>query len=81
MRIGAVLPHHEIGTDPGAIRDYLQGLEDLGLTHLLAYDHVLGAQRDRPGGFEGPYDKDVAFHEPFTFFAFAAAITQPLELN
>ena len=65
MRIGAVLPHHEIGTDPGAIKAYAQGLEAQGIDHLLVYDHVLGADPDRPGGFEGPYDKDVAFHEPF----------------
>ena len=80
MQIGAVLPHNEIGTDPGAIKAYLQGVEDLGLTHLLVYDHVLGADRNRPGGFTGVYDKDVAFHEPFTFFAFAAAVTERLEL-
>ena len=66
MEIGAVFPHNEIGTDPQAIKDYAQGVEELGVTHLLIYDHVLGADRDRPGGFEGPYDKDVAFHEPFT---------------
>ena len=66
MQIGAVLPHNEIGTDPGAIVAYAQGLEELGVANLLIYDHVLGADRDRPGGFEGPYDKDVAFHEPFT---------------
>ena len=79
MEIGAVLPHHEIGSDPGALRAYLQGVEELGMSHLLAYDHVLGAERDRPGGFEGPYDKDVGFHEPLTFFAFAAGVTQRLE--
>jgi alkanesulfonate monooxygenase SsuD/methylene tetrahydromethanopterin reductase-like flavin-dependent oxidoreductase (luciferase family) len=44
------------------------------------YDHVLGADRDRPGGFKGAYDRDVAFHEPLTFFAFAAAVTTSLEL-
>lgn len=81
MRIGAVLPHHEIGTDPGAIKAYLQGLEALGIDHLLAYDHVLGADRDREGGFEGPYDKDVAFHEPFAFLSFAAAVTERLVLT
>jgi len=80
MRIGAVLPHHEIGTDPGALRHYLEGLEAQGITHLLAYDHVLGANPDRPGGFVGPYDKDVAFHEPLAFFAFAAAVTTAMEL-
>jgi alkanesulfonate monooxygenase SsuD/methylene tetrahydromethanopterin reductase-like flavin-dependent oxidoreductase (luciferase family) len=80
MEIGAVVPHNEIGTDPGAIRAYAQGLEALGITHLLIYDHVMGADRDRPGGFQGPYDKDVAFHEPFTFFSFVAAVTERLDL-
>jgi probable F420-dependent oxidoreductase len=80
MEFGAVFPHNEIGTDPGAIRAYAQGVEALGATHLLIYDHVLGADRDRPGGFEGPYDKDVAFHEPFTTFAFIAGCTERLEM-
>jgi probable F420-dependent oxidoreductase len=80
MHLGAVLPHNEIGTDPGAIKAYLRGLEDLGIANLLVYDHVLGADADRPGGFRGAYDKDVAFHEPLTFFAFAAAVTSTLEL-
>lgn len=80
MQLGAVLPHNEIGTDPGAIKAYLQGLEDLGVTHLLVYDHVLGANPDRPGGFKGAYDHTVAFHEPLTFFAFAAAVTERIEL-
>ena len=80
MEIGAVFPHNEIGTDPQAIKDYAQGVEELGVTHLLIYDHVLGADRIRPGGFEGPYDKDVAFHEPFTTFAFIAAVTKKLEM-
>ena len=80
MQFGAVLPHHEIGTDPGAIKAYLAALEDLGVVNLLVYDHVLGADPDRPEGFRGPYDKDVAFHEPLTFFAFAAGVTTTLEL-
>lgn len=80
MQLGAVLPHNEIGTDPGAIKAYLQGLEELGVANLLVYDHVLGADADRPGGFKGAYDKDVAFHEPLTFFAFAAGVTTSLEL-
>jgi probable F420-dependent oxidoreductase len=81
MQFGAVLPHHEIGTDPGAIRAYAEGLEALGVTHLLVYDHVLGADRDRPGGFTGPYDKDVAFHEPFALLGFVAAVTTTLDLT
>ena len=78
MQIGAVLPHNEIGTDPGAIKAYLQGVEELGMTHLLIYDHVMGVKRE--SGFKGPYDSDTAFHEPFAFFGFAAAVTERIEL-
>ena len=80
MEIGAVLPHNEIGTDPGAIKAYAQGVENLGCTHMLLYDHVLGADPDRPGGFQGPYDKDIQFHEPLTTFAFIAAVTEKIEM-
>lgn len=80
MKLGVVFPHNEIGTDPGAIKAFVQGAEDRGADHLLIYDHVLGADPNRPGGWRGPYDKDVAFHEPFTTFAFIAAVTSRLTL-
>ncbi len=32
-------------------------MEALGATHLLIYDHVLGADPDRAGGWQGAYDK------------------------
>lgn len=80
MKIGIVLPHHEIGTDPDEMKSFVTGAEDLGADHLLVYDHVLGADRDRPGGFKGPYDKDVQFHEPLTTLSFIAAVTTKLEL-
>jgi len=80
MKLGAVFPHNEIGTDPGAIKAYAQGLESLGVDHLLIYDHVLGVDPNRPGGWRGPYDKDVAFHEPFTTYAYLAAVTERIKL-
>ncbi len=80
LQLGAVLPHNEIGTDPGAMKAYAQGVEALGMTHMLLYDHVLGADPNRPGGFSGPYDKDVQFHEPLTTFAFIAAVTERVEM-
>jgi probable F420-dependent oxidoreductase len=80
LRIGAVLPHHEIGDDPGAIRSYVEGVEAMGIDHLLIYDHVLGAPRDRPDGFDGPYDVTTAFHEPMVFFGFVAALTTRVDL-
>jgi probable F420-dependent oxidoreductase len=79
MKIGIVFPHNEIGTDPGAIRAYAQGAEALGADHMLVYDHVLGADPDRPGGWDGPYDINDAFHEPFTLFSFMAAVTTTIE--
>jgi len=80
MRIGAVFPQIEIGADPAAIRDYAQAVEELGYTHLLAFDHVLGANPDRPGGFKGPYTYRHQFHEPLVLFGFLAAVTRRLEL-
>ena len=43
MQIGVIFPQTEIGSDPGAIRDYVQAVEDLGYAHLFIADHVLGA--------------------------------------
>ena len=79
MRIGAVFPQTEFGNDPHAIRDYAQAVESLGYTHILAYDHVLGANPDRPGGWSGPYTHQTPFHEPFVLFGFMAAVTQRVE--
>lgn len=80
MKIGVVFPQTEIGNDPAIIRDFAQAVEEMGFNHLLVYDHVLGADRDRPGGFAGPYDKDTPFHEPFVLFGYLAAVTQTIEL-
>lgn len=80
MQIGIVFPQNEIGTDPSAIRDYAQTAEELGYTHILAYDHVLGANPDRPEGFKGPYTYQSSFHEPFVLYSYIAAITQKIGL-
>lgn len=79
MRIGAVYPQTEFSNDPAAIRDYAQTVEGLGYTHILAYDHVLGANPDRPGGWSGPYTYRTSFQEPFVLFGFMAAVTTALE--
>jgi probable F420-dependent oxidoreductase len=79
VRIGAVFPQTESGTDVGAIREYLQAIEQLGYRHLVAYDHVLGADTKTRPEWKGPYSANSLFHEPFVLFAFAAAITK-LEL-
>ena len=80
MQLGVVFPQTEIGADPGPVRDYALAAEAAGYQHLLAYDHVLGADPDRPGGFTGPYTHETLFHEPLVLFGYLAAITQRMEL-
>jgi probable F420-dependent oxidoreductase len=80
VHIGVVFPQVEIGADPGAIRDYAQAVEAMGYTHILTFDHVLGANPDRPGGWKGPYTYRHPFHEPFVLFGFLAAATRRVEL-
>ena len=78
MHIGLVYPQTEYPTDPAAVRDYAQTAEALGYTHVLAYDHVLGANPDRPGGWSGPYTHNDPFMEPFVLFTYMAAVTTRL---
>ncbi len=78
MHIGVVFPQTEFGNDPIAIRDYAQTVEGLGFSHVVAFDHVLGANPNRPGGWQGAYTHESAFHEPFVLFSYMAAVTQRL---
>ncbi|MSP22836.1 MAG: LLM class F420-dependent oxidoreductase [Dehalococcoidia bacterium] len=80
MQLGVVFPQLEIGTDPAVVRDYAQAAEELGYAHLIAYDHVLGANPDRPGGFKGPYTHDSVFHEPLVLLGYLAGLTDKIEL-
>jgi probable F420-dependent oxidoreductase len=75
MNIGVIFPQNEFGSDPAAIRDFAQTAEALGYTHILAYDHVLGANPDRPGGWKGAYTHKDSFMEVFVLFTFMAAHT------
>lgn len=79
MRIGVVFPQTELGGDPAVLRAYGQGVEQLGFTHILAYDHVVGADPTVHQGWQGPYDIESTFHEPFVMFGYLAAVTS-LEL-
>ncbi len=80
MRIGLVFPQTEIGPDPGVIREYAQAAEELGYSHILAYDHVVGVDVSRYPGWTGPYTSKSQFHEPLVLFGYLAGITRRLEL-
>jgi probable F420-dependent oxidoreductase len=75
MKIGVVFPQTEIGPDVGAVRAYGEAVDQLGFAHVLAYDHVLGADTTVHHGWRGPYDSHTEFHEPFVLFAYLAGCT------
>lgn len=79
MKVGVVFPQTEIGSDPVVIRVFAAAVEELGYSHVLAYDHVVGADPAGHPGWAGPYDVDSTFHEPFVLYGYLAAITS-LEL-
>jgi probable F420-dependent oxidoreductase len=80
MRIGVVFPQTEIGADPAVVRDYAQAAEALGYSHLLVYDHVLGASTEHRPNWAGAYSAKHMFHEPFVLFGYLAGITSRIEL-
>jgi probable F420-dependent oxidoreductase len=76
MQIGVVFPQTEIGPDAAAVRRYGERVEELGFRHVLAYDHVVGADPAVYQGWSGPYDVSTAFHEPLVLFGYLAALTR-----
>ena len=65
MKTGGVFPQAEIGADPVAVRDYVQGVEALAYAHMMAYDHVLGADTSHHANWDGSYTTESMLHEPF----------------
>jgi probable F420-dependent oxidoreductase len=80
VRIGAVFPQVEIGTEPADIARWATEVERLGYQHILVYDHVLGAGTSTRPGWRG-YTSDDLFHEVFVLLGYLAAITSAVELT
>ena len=79
MRLNAIYPTRDIGTDPAKIRDWAQAAEDLGYAYIEVPDHVFGATaRD---GWTPLYNERDPFHETFTTLAFLAAATRTIKLS
>ena len=79
MKIGVVFPQTEFKPDPIAVHDYAQAVEGMGFTHMHAYDHILGANPERPGGWTGTYTYKNPFFEPFVLFSYLAGLTRKIE--
>jgi probable F420-dependent oxidoreductase len=93
MQLGCSLPLVDIGTEPAVVRDYAQAAEALGYSHLLAPDHVLGANpAARQGAFAASASVAAtfntnyrrvgtttsAYHDPFVLFGFLAGCTEKI---
>ena len=76
MKLGAVFPTTQIGTDPGAAREYAQAAEELGYDYLVIFDHVLGVDARHYPGWQGFYDMGDQFHEPFVLMGYLAGVTR-----
>ena len=79
MKVGAIFPHDTIEPDAGAIRAYAQGVEELGFSHIMSYDHVIGANTANRPGWQG-YDLDSKFHEAIALLSFIAGVAPKLGL-
>jgi probable F420-dependent oxidoreductase len=78
MQLGCSLPVADIGTDPAILRDYAQAAEGLGFAHLMAPDHVLGANPAADQGGRRIGTTATPFHDPFVLFGFLAGCTQKI---
>lgn len=78
MKIGVVYPQTEIEPDAAAVRHYAKSVESMGFTHVLAYDHVIGANTASRPDWNRPYDIDSAFQEPLVLFAYMAGATEQI---
>ena len=82
MQIGAIFPQTEIGSDPGAVREYAQTAEALGYSHLFIADHVLGADAGQHAHIAGSYyTHRSVIHETFTLMGYLAAVTAEIGLT
>jgi probable F420-dependent oxidoreductase len=81
VKLGAIFPQTEIGTDLGAIRAFVQAVEDLRYDSIFIADHVLGADpqfHQHPS--LGRYSHKSVVHEPLTLMAYLAALTTRITL-
>jgi len=76
-----MFPTTEIGNDPVAIRDFAQGVEELGFDYISTIEHVLQVDPKGDPNIFAPYTLADSFHEPFVLHGFFAACTQRIGLS
>ena len=93
MLLGCSIPVADIGTGPAVLRDYAQAAEGLGYSHLLAPDHVLGANPEAKTGLfassiavSASFNAGAprvgtatnAYHDPFVLYGFLTGCTRTI---
>ena len=81
IQLGALFPQNDFPLERESIKHFAQAVERAGFDHILVYDHVLGANTDRPDRAKGfVYTHRDPFHEPFVLFGYFAAVTERVGL-
>ena len=81
MKVGAIFPQTECGTDITAIGEFVRAVEAMGYDHLFVADHVLGADpRFHSHPSLATYSHEAPVHEALTLMAYLAAITSRMTL-
>lgn len=80
MEVGLLFPQTEIGADHGGVRAYAHAAVSHGFSHLVSYEHVLGAAPERLPKDYAPYGLEDEFHEVLTLYAFLAGVAPELGL-
>src|SRR5690606_13843335 len=79
MKIGVLFPQFEIGSDPKNIRDFAVTADELGYTHLTAFDQIIGLNKASRPDWTYVHDAEDMFHELFVLYGYLAAITRRIE--
>jgi probable F420-dependent oxidoreductase len=81
VKLGAIFPQAECGTDIPAIARFVREVEAMGYDHLFVADHVLGADpRFHSHPSLATYSHEAVVHEALTLMAYLAAITSRITL-
>ena len=81
MKFNVSFPQVNEMSDPGAVREFAQMVDESGFDHLTVSDHVLGANPASRPGWTGRYTVDDPFREPMVMLGFIAACTSRVRLG
>ncbi len=80
IHIGAMFPQSKVGSDPVAVRDIAQVVENLVYHHLLSFGHVILPCRSGYEGYTGSASHEQSIHEPLVLFGYLAAPCQRVSM-